>query len=538
MTNPSSTTAEALAMQQAILHAPAKFKLQLHSDSTSAISSLTQIITQSQSLTSRQKLKIPNLLIYEIISHSLQQNQQSLTLTHVKAHTNQQGEHFIYNKIADTLAKQAANPVDKEGTLNAIYYRQFSPYIPKELASNYQHTQVFYNGMIAMTYPRKLIKKHFITQHNDIITSKIQDAYHSIYPHLPPLSAESTKQALKMASNLSKMSHFLDARNVHEEKFRRNLLLNQIPTLVLMKSWKLKSGFPTSSNCVMCSCNTPEDFHHLWTCANISKQVEKMIPTVLIIIKERYNIPANTLALQLLIKRLQLSKYTSLPTIIKLSFFPELEINTLQTFIQKSHKGKPADILNLIFQLLDSYLSAFYELIWKPRCRTIHSGKDPPFSDPEYPSAGTPFSPLTNSLPPSTESSAQNSSTKRPRTQEETQGSSKRYNLRSSNPKSQATPSIHLDYSEPEWPPPNLSTKHKRKAGIIYSSDDSDYSNCESVPPASKASTSTGNNNTTSTNISSTPYTYPSPLNKRARLSIQPPQYTQNYWTFLDGGEG
>ena len=366
-----------------------------------------------------------------------------------------------------------------------------------------------------MVYPRTILKHHFITKYNDLLISQIQAAFHSIYPHLPPLSAESTKQALKMASNLSKMSHFLDARNVHEEKFRRNLLLNQIPTLVLMKSWNLKSRFPTSSNCVMCSCNTPEDFHHLWTCANISTQMDKMIPAILKIMKERYNIPANTPVLRLLINRLNLANHSSLPAITKLFFFTEQEINPLQTFLKESYRGNMADISNLIFQLLDSYLSTFYELIWKPRCRTIHSGKDPPSIDMEL------LSPGTTSLPPGSQ--------KRPRSQEETPGSTKRYNLRFRNLKSASTNSTHSSDSDSELQRPYLHStlKRKRKVGI-YFSEDSDYS---SISP-SKAS---GNNTAINANISPTTIIYQS-LNKRARLSIPPPQYTRNYWNLADNG--
>jgi hypothetical protein len=515
ISNSSSTTAEALAIQQAVLHAPKNFKLDLFTDSTSAISSQTQVLKHSQSLTSRQRLKIPNLLLYEVTAHSLKQNKQSLFLTHVKAHTNQHGEHFKYNNIADTLAKQAANPMDKEQSLNSIYYRQYNPYIPQEIAANYLHTQVFHNGIIAMVYPRTILKHHFITKYNDLLISQIQAAFHSLYPHLPPLSAESTKQAMTLASNLSKMSHFLDARNVHEEKFRRNLLLNQIPTLVLIKSWNLKSRFPTSSNCVMCSCNTPEDFHHLWTCANISTQMDKMIPAILKIMKERYNIPANTPVLRLLINRLNLANHSSLPAITKLFFFTEQEINPLQTFLKESYRGNMADISNLIFQLLDSYLSTFYELIWKPRCRTIHSGKDPPSIDMEL------LSPGTTSLPPGSQ--------KRPRSQEETPGSTKRYNLRFRNLKSASTNSTHSSDSDSELQRPYLHStlKRKRKVGI-YFSEDSDYS---SISP-SKAS---GNNTAINANISPTTIIYQS-LNKRARLSIPPPQYTRNYWNLADNG--
>jgi ribonuclease HI len=124
ISNSSSTTAEALAIQQAVLHAPKNFKLDLFTDSTSAISSQIQVLKHSQSLTSRQRLKIPNILLYEVTAHSLKQNRQSLSLTHVKAHTNQHGEHLKYNNVADALAKQAANPMDKEQRLNFIYYRQ------------------------------------------------------------------------------------------------------------------------------------------------------------------------------------------------------------------------------------------------------------------------------------------------------------------------------------------------------------------------------------------------------------------------------
>jgi hypothetical protein len=179
-------------------------------------------------------------------------------------------------------------------------------------------------------------------------------------------------------------------------------------------------------------------------------------------------------------------------------------------FIYYRQWGNPADISNLIFQLLDSYLSVFYELIWKPRCRTIHSGKDPPSIDMELLLPGTPSSPP--------------GSQKRPRSQEDTPCSPKRYNLRSRNLKS-STNSTHS--SELQWSYSHSTLKRKRKVGI-YSSDDSDYL---SVSP----SQASGNNTTINSNISLTTIIYQS-LNKRARLSIPPPQYTQNYWTLADGG--
>jgi hypothetical protein len=170
-----------LAIQTALLHAPLNFDIQIYSDSTSAISSQQKIqqVGQTQ-LTTREIMKIPNNLVYQINKHLILERQASVTYNHVKAHTNSKDVHSWYNGKADTLA---ADPGIKEYDKNLkpirklyeeIYFKQYTLYIPQEIATSHIYTQTFSNGILNLQYPRKQIKKQFYTQQDKTLFNKLK----------------------------------------------------------------------------------------------------------------------------------------------------------------------------------------------------------------------------------------------------------------------------------------------------------------------------------------------------------------------------
>ncbi|RIA85066.1 hypothetical protein C1645_831357 [Glomus cerebriforme] len=97
----SSTRSESMAILTAIITAPRKSSITIHTDSASCIQTLNKILDP---LTSLRKLhKIPNYLIWQTIKYIISFNELSLTLIKVKAHSND-----INNDLADALAKEGA----------------------------------------------------------------------------------------------------------------------------------------------------------------------------------------------------------------------------------------------------------------------------------------------------------------------------------------------------------------------------------------------------------------------------------------------
>jgi hypothetical protein len=383
---PSSTTVEALALQTAILHAPSDFELHIYSDSQNAISSQTKFSSFAQ-LTPRETLKIPNALLYSINNSLISQRKGIVNYKHIKAHTDSQDTHSRFNNKADELAKASANPgledyeenkaaIDK--MTNEIYYKQFTPYIPVTIAYNHQHTQLFENGIISLQYPRKHIKKQFYNQQDQVLYSKLRAAHTNIFPSLPAPTDRDLILTLKLSSARSTSSHFLDASYIREDKFRRNLIINQLPTMTLFYQWNTtKRTFADHPFCHWCKEQgdlIPESFDHLWECQVWQTKYKELHDKILCLLASRYKILKGSHQLDSLYSLLGLHSATCLPSLTSNIF----HMDTNSIYSKYTGNLTKEKLTALLYSILECFFSAYYTLIWLPRCRIIHSGKDPP----------------------------------------------------------------------------------------------------------------------------------------------------------------
>jgi exonuclease III len=385
--NPSSTSAEAMALQIALLNAPPDFDLQIYCDSTSAISSQQKIQQVGfHQLTSRELLKIPNSLIYQINYSLTRERSAAITYHHVKAHTNNTDQHSRYNDMADQVAKHHADPgmnnyeLNEEvidSLLDQIYYHQYNPYIPADIASDPSYTQLFSDGILVLEYPRKHIKKQFYIHQDRVLFKKLRLAYSNLFSPLTisiviiPTDLD-LKRLLHFTKARSDTSHFLDAAHIHEEKFRRNLILDQLPTQVRKFSWNnLKKSYAENEFCPFClenSIRIKESFDHLWKCPFLQTKYSSIYSVTMTLLKNRYKIDNQTPFFLPLTVALQL-KY-NMGKLVKILF-------TNHSFVGFNHL-RNAQTQALLPCILDCVFSAYYSIVWKPRSRLIHSGKDPP----------------------------------------------------------------------------------------------------------------------------------------------------------------
>jgi exonuclease III len=385
--SPSSTTAEVLAIQQAIIKTPLSIKhLTIYTDSTSAIASQLKF-DHNNHQTTREILKIPNSLLHSINEAIAQEKFIEITYQHVKAHTNNQDIHSLLNDQADKVAKEHAFPptlASRDYLIETIHNNPYNPYIPKEIAHNTAHSQLFHNGILIQQYPRKHIKNQFQILQSNYLYEKIRQNFAELYPNNPVISSSSIKQTLEFSTSRSNATHFLDATHIHEEKFRRNFILNKLPLADSMYSWNsTKKVYSPTPYCYLCfdinqTALHYENLQHLWTCTYTHQHYNNLHIETYKILKTRYKITSEHFLIKQIATILNITSPTCLSSLFRLAFFHEEDVLSIISPIALTFQGHQTKIIKALKNLIDSFMSAYYKLIWTTRCRRIHSGKDPP----------------------------------------------------------------------------------------------------------------------------------------------------------------
>jgi hypothetical protein len=409
--SPSSTTLESLAHHQALSITPTNFQLTIYTDSKSAIASQTKIssiVSSNITMSSRDILKIPNNLIHFINEDYISTRSQATQFQHVKAHTSDSGYHSLYNNQADLEAKKSADITssltnfDQKQHYNLIktlleskLLYPNSPYIPPEIAHSHEHLQLFKDGILVLQYPRAFIKAQFMSKNTALLVNKVSESFSAQFQDSIPLDFQAVKKCLLLCSSRSMNSHFLDARFIREEKFRKNIILNQLPTLAQISLWK--SSNLLSNQCISCSLGTPETLEHLWVCPHTLASQPELLSHTKKLLKERYNISRNTPLFLLFSSKLGIDSPEFISALHRYIYFPAHTLGPIIEFIKSRYIGKRKNVDDMLHAILDCSLSAFYLLIWCPRSRRIHSGKDPPTHS--RPQTTAPFLYTSSSLP-------------------------------------------------------------------------------------------------------------------------------------------
>jgi hypothetical protein len=266
--------------------------------------------------------------------------------------------------------------------MDAFRFLPPTPFIHPSISKSHEHVQLFKDGILVQQYPRTFIKSQFRQTNSQKLNQKIVESYQEQFPNSQSLTEVSIKKALKLATSLSDSTHFLDARYINEEKFRKNLILNKLPTLETIHSWNTaKKTYAESNHCTSCTEGITETVQHIWNCPATVKAYQDILEQAEVLLKYRYKIARNQPLFQLFSMKLGIAKPLFLTKLHQAIFFPEELIDHYTNILTEQYKAGPKkDISDMFHMIFDCFLSAFYSIIWSPRSRRIHSGKDPPKS--------------------------------------------------------------------------------------------------------------------------------------------------------------
>jgi hypothetical protein len=172
------------------------------------------------------------------------------------------------------------------------------------------------------------------------------------------------------------------------------MVLYQLSTHVLKYSWNnSRKSYAANEFCPFCltrSITTRETVNHLWVCQFLRSNYQKIHKMSIALLKQRYKINIdNCKTFSIISRTLQLTSYRAIKTLANLIFL--IDSNP---YIQHSQGGNTND---LILAILDCFFSAFYTLVWKPRCNLVQQGTDQPLNSTQ--SANHHVSPLKRSRP-------------------------------------------------------------------------------------------------------------------------------------------
>ena len=343
----SSTKPELHAISSALTTIPKETKTTIYTDSKTSINNITK--SMNPNLQDRAFLKMNNHMTLTSIQHELSKFLTPVTIKHVKAHIGTHG-----NELADKAAKQAAiDPL----------IPQTLPYIHPDIAGLPQNTFLHFAGTLVDQYPTKYIKHYNqnidSSKTDEYLKAKLQKSFNDVEP--TEINWQLTKQ---QASLSDRKSNFLDATLFIEQKFRLNLLTNQLP----LNDRLFNQSISQTPYCPSCTNNThKETILHFFQCPNTIDQIDILTSTTIEIIHKRKPkqlktkpIPWNQIVQELL--------HFNTHALFFRGYIKHEDIEILQSRTQNTEYplNKQETIL-LLLCIQDAWLSAFYKHIWIPR---------------------------------------------------------------------------------------------------------------------------------------------------------------------------
>jgi ribonuclease HI len=339
---PSSTRAELGAILLALYTLPTTADLNLHIDSETAMKQIHYIINCSQP---RNIMKMTNHFLLMSIKHYWNQFATTPTLIKVPAHTND--PRYKYNALADSLAKRATN--------SSLTHAPIDLNLPLEIAKQHSYTFLFHNNTLVEQYPAHYIKKKFRLAQRENNDKSLRKNIAITIDSQEPIDIRFTREIIKKAAPR------MNPSQVKELKFRIQLYNRRIATGKLLHSWSL-------SNRETCPyCHQTEDIQHLWQCSNTRNHFSSLIQHLEKEYFCRYP-KANVIHYQTICKLTQIHH----PNFLFSSISKGILIKWYKNYIKDEWLNNNLDASELfqtLVQIIDCWLSLFYDHIWKPRCQ-------------------------------------------------------------------------------------------------------------------------------------------------------------------------
>jgi len=269
------------------------------------------------------------------------------TIVKVPAHTSD--PKYINNQLADRLAKQALFNYSSKPTPLTL---------PPIVANNIEFNNIYHNGNLVEVYPSKFIKNLFRKKekekNNESLVRNIKKTF--FYNQEIAIEIEIIKKIICSAAPR------MDPSRVKDLKFRMQTINNRLATGKLLHSYNSK----LSNKCPYC--NKVEDIPHLWSCQNtINLYPQLILETKLIMIKRFPKISLDILNL------LQMENPEFLNLHLSCGIITTEDLDMLKTIVKDNDRHQNIEIKDIFIKSLDCFLSAFFNLIWKPRCEVYYN---------------------------------------------------------------------------------------------------------------------------------------------------------------------
>jgi ribonuclease HI len=316
---PSSTKPELYAIYGALLQTSPPTELTIFTDSQTSLDLINRFTTTT--LSDREIIKTPNYGILEAIQSEFNKFETTPTIQKVRAHIG-----LPLNELADRVAK------------DAVHNPHLGPieYLSKRLTRP-QHRQlhIFLNNVRQELYPGTIIRKRHLMDNTTKLHTKLQQIWGDTINIERTLTCTRTGMGRK---------HKLDASSTAEHKFRINLITRKLHSLTNSTKYR-QTMDPTCRRCKL----QAEDYEHIFACQ--SNNLAGLQSKAAEILVHRYpHLPPNTFGI--------LGLGSDLTTPISKGIFTQDLILHSQN---NNLSTRDTD------QIMDSWLSAIYSVIWIER---------------------------------------------------------------------------------------------------------------------------------------------------------------------------
>ncbi len=233
------------------------------------------------------------------------------------------------------------------------------PQFHEEISTTSANTFLHEAGTLIEIYPNDFIK----LKNRELTRSQLEEKLIENFKHIFPnkefndIDWATTKE---IASCKSNQQNFLDTRQTFHQKFRINLITNQLP----LNAKLFKQKITQTKKCV--DCDQDETILHLFQCKTTIDQKAKLISSSYELMRTR--LPKNIQKMKLNLKSILLQPHEILNDFETPPYLLGYYCHSTQDkFRQKNPQLETKTIKILHKCFIDCWLSTFYNLIWIPR---------------------------------------------------------------------------------------------------------------------------------------------------------------------------
>jgi ribonuclease HI len=348
--NESSTKAELWAILTALENVKENCCIEVKTDSQASIDGINGFLNQRKR---RKKLKYNNYAILFDIQFLVESKSITLKLEKVKAHSG-----ILRNEQADKLAKEASE----------------NSQVPFDTVKNHsQQTYLYKNNALKDEYPGHLLKK----EHTENVQNYVENRVTTLWQSELLNQNLEHKKTVDLAKYGMNISNVLDVSCRNEQIFRVNIINKSLPVLSQVKDFTFKNN-QKLANATCLQCNTRnETFYHVWSCLKTRTKHYELYKKTLYLLDKRKNENSFYKELQSCkdpptSKQLVciLTDFKPVKTFLSSINAKGIVTNSLWHRFRNSKKLKNNHALWLHYTM-DCWLSAFHELVWKPRCLQV-----------------------------------------------------------------------------------------------------------------------------------------------------------------------